>query len=82
MDVPQKFNHLKGNSSKRDPDGSRKKKALAVAAEKAARKKARQTARQRNRQGTAGTSMGQGQGGENNGVGGAEEEASSDEMVD
>jgi hypothetical protein len=38
LDVPAKYNYLKGNSAKRNPTGSRKKKGLSAAA---AQKKAR-----------------------------------------
>lgn len=82
MDVPQKFNHLKNNSSKRNPEAFRQKKAKVIAADKAARKKARQTAHKKDRRGTAGTSARQDrEGGNSDGVG-AVEGASSDEMVD
>jgi hypothetical protein len=40
LDVPAKYDYLKGNSQKRNPSGSRRKKALsaAVAAQKKAKK--------------------------------------------
>jgi hypothetical protein len=41
LDVPAKYNYLKGNSQKRNPMGSRRKKALSAAAAALAKERKR-----------------------------------------